>query len=207
MGLAVDRRQGHSGRSGDQHISTDFDKVKAAVANVIPPQRAGRIAEIAGAADRSGWCPIDPVSFESQQVPNIHVIGDAAIAGAMPKSAFAANAQAKVCAVAVAKLSRGEQAGRAEADQHLLQPGGAGLRRSRSPASIIRSMAQLAEVAGSGGTQSARRSATLRVKGSRVRRWLVPHHHLRGVRLMRWPGSAGMPRGGGGRQRSRWRRR
>ena len=45
-------------------ISTDFDKVKAAVANVIPPQKAGRIAEIAGATDRSGWCPIDPVSFE-----------------------------------------------------------------------------------------------------------------------------------------------
>jgi sulfide dehydrogenase [flavocytochrome c] flavoprotein subunit len=90
-------------------ISTDFDKVKAAVANVIPPQKAGRIAELAGATDRSGWCPIDPVSFESKQVPNIHVVGDAAIAGAMPKSAFAANAQAKVCAVAVAKLARGEK--------------------------------------------------------------------------------------------------
>jgi sulfide dehydrogenase [flavocytochrome c] flavoprotein subunit len=90
-------------------LSTDFDKIKAAVANVIPPQKAGRIAEIAGATDRSGWCPIDPVSFESKQVPNVHVIGDAAIAGAMPKSAFAANAQAKVCAVAVAKLARGEK--------------------------------------------------------------------------------------------------
>jgi NADPH-dependent 2,4-dienoyl-CoA reductase/sulfur reductase-like enzyme len=90
-------------------VATDFDKVKAAVANVIPPQKAGRIAQIAGATDRSGWCPIDAVSFESKQVPNIHVIGDAAIAGAMPKSAFAANSQAKVCAVAVAKLARGEK--------------------------------------------------------------------------------------------------
>jgi sulfide dehydrogenase [flavocytochrome c] flavoprotein chain len=90
-------------------VSTDFDKVKASVANVIPPQKAGRIAEVAGATDRSGWCPIDPVTFESKQVPNIHVIGDAAIAGAMPKSAFAANSQAKVCAVAVAKLARGEK--------------------------------------------------------------------------------------------------
>ena len=35
-------------------------------------------------------------------------LGDAAIAGAMPKSAFAANAQAKVCAAAVASLLRGE---------------------------------------------------------------------------------------------------
>ncbi len=90
-------------------VATDFDKVKAAVANVIPPQKAGRIAEIAGATDRSGWCPIDAVTFESKQVPNVHVIGDAAIAGAMPKSAFAANSQAKVCAVAVAKLARGEK--------------------------------------------------------------------------------------------------
>jgi NADPH-dependent 2,4-dienoyl-CoA reductase/sulfur reductase-like enzyme len=90
-------------------LATDFDKVKADVANVIPPQRAGRIATIAGATDRSGWCPTDPATFESKQVPNIHVIGDAAIAGAMPKSAFAANAQAKVCAVAVARLARGEQ--------------------------------------------------------------------------------------------------
>jgi sulfide dehydrogenase [flavocytochrome c] flavoprotein chain len=83
---------------------TDFDTYKADVANVIPPQRAGTIAEPAGVADRTGWCPIDPVTFESRLQPNIHVIGDAAIAGAMPKSAFAANAQAKVCADAVAAL-------------------------------------------------------------------------------------------------------
>ena len=89
-------------------LATDFATYKADVANVIPPQRAGRIAELAGAADRTGWCPIDPVSFESRLQPNIHVIGDAAIAGAMPKSAFAANAQAKVCADAIAALLHGE---------------------------------------------------------------------------------------------------
>ena len=86
---------------------TEFGRHEASVGNVIPPQRAGRIAEAAGVADRSGWCPIDPASFESKLRPNIHVIGDAAIAGAMPKSAFAANAQAKVCAAAVADLLRG----------------------------------------------------------------------------------------------------
>ena len=59
-------------------------------------------------ADQTGWCPIDPVTFESRLQPGIHVIGDAAIAGAMPKSAFAANAQAKVCAEAVAALLRDE---------------------------------------------------------------------------------------------------
>ena len=89
-------------------VSSDFDTYKAAVANVIPPQKAGRIAERAGTADRTGWCPVDPITFESRLVPGIHVLGDAAIAGAVPKSAFAANAVAKICAAAVAKLVRGE---------------------------------------------------------------------------------------------------
>ena len=93
--------------AGAMTLVTDFARHKADVANVIPPQKAGRIAEIAGAADRTGWCPIDPATFESKLQPNIHVIGDASIAGAMPKSAFTANAQAKVCAAAVAKLVAG----------------------------------------------------------------------------------------------------
>jgi sulfide dehydrogenase [flavocytochrome c] flavoprotein chain len=89
-------------------LVTDFARHDAKVANVIPPQKAGRIAEIAGVADTTGWCPIDAVSFESKLQPGIHVIGDAIIAGGMPKSAFAANAQAKVCAAAVVTLLRGE---------------------------------------------------------------------------------------------------
>jgi sulfide dehydrogenase [flavocytochrome c] flavoprotein subunit len=88
-------------------LTTDFGKHVAKVANVIPPQKAGRIAELAGVANQTGWCPIDPVTFESSLVPGIHVVGDATIAGAMPKSAFSANAQGKVCAAAVAKLMTG----------------------------------------------------------------------------------------------------
>jgi NADPH-dependent 2,4-dienoyl-CoA reductase/sulfur reductase-like enzyme len=88
-------------------LVTDFGRHKADVANVIPPQQAGRIAQAAGVTDRSGWCPIDPVTFESTLQPGIHVIGDAAIAGAMPKSAFAANSQAKTCAIAIAQLVTG----------------------------------------------------------------------------------------------------
>ncbi len=88
-------------------LSTDFGAHKAAVANVIPPQRAGRIAATAGVTDRTGWCPVDPVAFESRLVPGIHVIGDSAIMGAMPKSAFAANAQAKVAAAAILALLDG----------------------------------------------------------------------------------------------------
>jgi sulfide dehydrogenase [flavocytochrome c] flavoprotein subunit len=93
--------------AGVMTLVTDFGRHKADVANVIPPQKAGHIAELAGIADRSGWCPIDPVTFESKLQSNIHVIGDACIAGGMPKSAFAANAQAKVCAAAVTKLLAG----------------------------------------------------------------------------------------------------
>jgi len=93
--------------SASLSFETDFGSHKASVANVIPPQRAGQIAIVSGVADRTGWCPIDPATFESRLVPGIHVVGDAAIAGAMPKSAFAANAQAKVCALAVTRLLAG----------------------------------------------------------------------------------------------------
>ncbi|MGE0719352.1 MAG: FCSD flavin-binding domain-containing protein [Alphaproteobacteria bacterium] len=88
-------------------LETDFATHEAAVANVIPPHRAGRIAAAAGVADRTGWCPIDPVTFESRLQPGIHVIGDACIAGGMPKSAFAANSQAKNCAAAIVRLLAG----------------------------------------------------------------------------------------------------
>jgi sulfide dehydrogenase [flavocytochrome c] flavoprotein chain len=88
-------------------LVTEFGRHKAAVANIIPPQRAAAIAATAGIADATSWCPIDPATFESRLVPNVHVLGDAAIAGAMPKSAFSANAQAKVCTEAVARLLTG----------------------------------------------------------------------------------------------------
>lgn len=89
-------------------IVTDFGNYTAQVASVIPPQKAGRIAEIAGAADNTGWCPIDPVSFASKLVPNIHVIGDAAIAGGIPKSASAAQAQGKACAAGIVNMLSGK---------------------------------------------------------------------------------------------------
>ena len=90
-------------------LVSDFDKYKAAVANVIPPQKAGHAAVLAGVADRTGWCPVDPVSFASKLQPDIHVIGDAAIAGAMPRSASAAHSQAQICAQAIAALLKGER--------------------------------------------------------------------------------------------------
>eukprot|EP00439_Symbiodinium_sp_Y106_P089637 s1_g2173.t1 len=94
----VNRVDGETGR-----LFTDFEEIQADVANVIPPQKAGWIAERAGVTDGTGWCPIDAVGFESTLQPNIHVIGDATIAAPMPKSAFSANLQGKICAIAVAR--------------------------------------------------------------------------------------------------------
>ena len=88
-------------------LHTDFDSERGDVINVVPPQRAGEIAQRAGAVDATGWCPIDATSFESTLVPSVHVIGDATIASPMPKSAFSANQQAKVCAIQVARLLAG----------------------------------------------------------------------------------------------------
>lgn len=88
-------------------IVTEFGNYTPDVANVIPPQRAGHIAEIAGAADATGWCPIDPATFESKLAPNVHVIGDACLGGGIPKSASAASAQGKACAAAIVNLFAG----------------------------------------------------------------------------------------------------
>jgi sulfide dehydrogenase [flavocytochrome c] flavoprotein chain len=89
-------------------IVTDFGNYTADVASVIPPQKAGRIAEIAGAADKTGWCPIDPVTFASKLVQDIHVIGDACIAGQIPKAASAASAQGKACASSIVAALSGK---------------------------------------------------------------------------------------------------
>jgi sulfide dehydrogenase [flavocytochrome c] flavoprotein chain len=89
-------------------IITDFGDYVANVASVIPPQKAGRIAELAGAADNTGWCPIDPVSFASKLVSNVHVIGDACIAGQIPKAASAASAQGKACAAGIVAMISGK---------------------------------------------------------------------------------------------------
>ncbi len=96
----------------DMSVETSFgDSVKGAVINVIPPQSAGKIAVDSGLADDSGWCPVDKKSFESTLMPGVHVIGDACIATAMPKSGYSANSQGKVAAAAVVSLLNGEEVG------------------------------------------------------------------------------------------------
>jgi sulfide dehydrogenase [flavocytochrome c] flavoprotein chain len=90
-------------------IRTAGGTFNASVANIIPAQIAGDLAQRMGLADQSGWCPIDPITFESKLHPGIHVIGDATRAGDMPKSAFVANSQAKACAFAIAAALTGSE--------------------------------------------------------------------------------------------------
>lgn len=92
-------------------VETEFGSIhRADVLNVIPPQKAGWIAERAGVTDDSGWVPVKPETFESQQVEDIYVVGDASVAAPMPKSGFCANAQAKVAAAAIVASLRGDSA-------------------------------------------------------------------------------------------------
>ena len=82
---------------------------KGAVVNIIPPQQAGAIAFSSGLADK-GWCPVNQHTFESKLVPGVHVIGDSAVAGALPKSAHSANNIAKMTAAAIVSEFRGVKA-------------------------------------------------------------------------------------------------
>jgi len=82
-------------------VETDLDTFQGALLNIIPAQKAGTIAASAGLTDDSGFCPIQPDSMRSTVDDAVFVIGDACIAGDMPKSGFSANSQAKVAAMAV----------------------------------------------------------------------------------------------------------
>lgn len=85
-------------------VESLFDSFKADVLNVIPPQKAGKVADLAGVinVDRR-WCEVDFRTYESTAVSGVHVVGDA-VASNMPKSGHIANSQAKVCAAAVIAL-------------------------------------------------------------------------------------------------------
>jgi sulfide dehydrogenase [flavocytochrome c] flavoprotein subunit len=82
-------------------VDIDGEVNRVDVCNVIPAQKAGRIAELAGLTDETGYCPIVPATMQSRLDAAVHVLGDAAHQGDMPKSAFAANSQAKVAAMAI----------------------------------------------------------------------------------------------------------
>jgi sulfide dehydrogenase [flavocytochrome c] flavoprotein subunit len=84
--------------AGAMRVETENGFHRADLINVIPAQKAGRLAFELGLTDSTGWCPVDAGTFKSTLAENVFVIGDASIAGAMPKSGYAANSQAKLVA-------------------------------------------------------------------------------------------------------------
>ena len=143
-------------------VETAFGtKHKADVLNVIPPQKAGFIADRAGVTNASGWVPIKPESFESTQAKDVYVMGDATIAAPMPKSGFAANTQGKVAAAAIAAELTGKaapQAAFANTCYSLV-----GTDYGISVAGVYRTEGgKLIEVPGSGGVSPANADAAFR---------------------------------------------
>lgn len=92
-----------------QHkLETEFEQISADVINLIPPQLAGKVAQMAGLNNvDSRWCKVDFRSYASSLAPEIHVLGDA-IFSPQPKSAHIATSHAHVCANAIVALLRGE---------------------------------------------------------------------------------------------------
>jgi sulfide dehydrogenase [flavocytochrome c] flavoprotein subunit len=91
-------------------LMTEFEEHRPAVANVVPAQQAGSLAINAGLTEPSGWCLVDQRTFESRKAEGVFVIGDACMAGAMPKSGYSANSQGKIAAASIAARATGAQA-------------------------------------------------------------------------------------------------
>ena len=95
---------------GSNTAITEFDKLKADVLNVIPPQRAGDIATKSGLRlINNRWVDVNWLTMESTNTPNVHVLGDAVFpAPVMPKSGNMANQQGKLAAAAILNLLAGQ---------------------------------------------------------------------------------------------------
>jgi NADPH-dependent 2,4-dienoyl-CoA reductase/sulfur reductase-like enzyme len=89
-------------------ISTDFDDVKGDVINLVPPMRAAAITGQIGArtGDNGTWCPVDYLTLESTEVPNVHILGDSILSN-LSKAAALANNTGKLCAYALVEIYNG----------------------------------------------------------------------------------------------------
>ncbi|HET9577493.1 MAG TPA: NAD(P)/FAD-dependent oxidoreductase [Usitatibacter sp.] len=84
------------------------EDVRGDVLNVLPPMRAGHIADPFVNVNKR-WVGIDWLTYESTAAKGVHVVGDALqLAPLMPKSGHMANAQGKACAAAVVALLQGK---------------------------------------------------------------------------------------------------
>lgn len=89
-------------------VTFEGGTIKADVLNIIPPMRAGKIAQTLGLTDEKGWCPVDLSTFQSTNDEHVFVLGDATHGGLAPKSGFSASNQAKVTALAVRDILAGK---------------------------------------------------------------------------------------------------
>ena len=167
-------------------IETDFDTYQYAVANVIPPQKAGKIAAVAGVVDRTGWCPVDAVTFESLKEKYIHVIGDFSLRRLHAEVGVLRLARRQVvrrgdrpparrcstgCRADGEQLLQRRRTRLCHFDHRRIPPGQRRVHRSR----------QLDPL------QPARRAADAARRGSQECRCLVPHRDHRDFWLVRWP--------------------
>ena len=109
----IDYRPAHKVTKVDakaRSVDTGVEEIKGDLVNLVPPQKAGLIAHKAGVVgEDKKWCPVNQITFESTIAKDVHIIGDACIAGAMPKSGYSANSQAKVCATNIVQLMNGKE--------------------------------------------------------------------------------------------------
>ena len=88
-----------------RRLTTAAETLKGDVVNLIPPQTAGALAHQSGlVGDDKRWCPVDHTTYQSALAADVHVIGDACLADGMQKTASAANAQGKACALNLAAV-------------------------------------------------------------------------------------------------------
>ncbi len=109
----IDYRPAHKVTKVDtknRSVDTGVEEIKGDLVNLVPPQKAGLIAHKAGVVgEDKKWCPVDQLTFESTIAKDVHIIGDSCMAGAMPKSGYSANSQAKVCATNIVQLMNGKE--------------------------------------------------------------------------------------------------
>jgi sulfide dehydrogenase [flavocytochrome c] flavoprotein subunit len=166
---------------GAMTVEGEFETYKAAVLNVIPPQKAGKIAFDAGLAE-GNWAPVDKSTMESKKVPGVHVLGDASDAATMPKSAYAANSQAKVTAAAVLAMLKGKPA----PEPHYVNTcySVAGLNHAFSVAGVYKYDKEknaIAEIQGAGGLSKMDAS-----EADRKRELLYAHSWFSNIKADSW---------------------
>ena len=190
-------------------VRTDFEAFRADVVNIIPPQRSARLVDTAALAVGGDWCPVDHRTFESEVVPNIHLLGDAILAGAMPKSGFSANSQAKVCARAIVALLREEEPPEPVYINTCYSLLAADYGISVAAVYRLDEQGEIAPVPGLGGREPVRCAACVPPGGGPLRARMVCQHFRRHVWIGRTActgSAAGQPCGRSRGARERWRR-